>query len=312
VLSLEHELLELRQRGAIDDRRCAELVALERGEVFPIGFELRAAAYVAVAMIVTGIGIVVAHNLERIGPLAIAIALGLAAAGCYVPAIRSLRRHEPRSAVGEYVLLLGALLLAADIGFIETTFHPLGGLWTLHLLLIALVHAVGAYVFNSKLLLSASLAALASWFGFQASLTTMFDSRSATVGTSGITAAAAIAAWRAMNSRHARDREFAGTFDFFIANVALISSIILATNDDTRILGLILAALFAAGAIVYSIRTRAISFAVYGVIYGVIAMCVGAFAIGGGFLGCLFVVLIASVGGAFTLGYVRQVIRRSA
>jgi len=312
VLSLEHELHELRQRGAIDDRTCAELVALERGEVFPIAFELRAAAYIAVAMIVTGIGIVIAHNLERIGPLAIAIALALAAAGCYVPAIRSLRRNEPRSAVGEYVLLLGALLLAADIGFIETSFHPLGGLWTLHLLLIALVHAAGAYIFNSKLLLSASLASLASWFGFQAGITSMFDSKPASVGSSGLAAAVAILIWRAMNSRHARYRDFAGTFDFFIANVALISSLILATNRDTRILGLILALFFATAAIVYAVHARAISFAVYGVIYGVIAMCIGAAEINGRFAGVFLAMLISAVGGAFVLGYVRQLIKGSA
>lgn len=310
MLSLEHELVELRQRGAIDDRECARLVALERGDIFPIAFELRAAAYIAVAMIVTGIGMVIAHNLERIGPLSIAVALALAALGCYVPAIRSLRRNEPRTAVGEYVLLLGALLLAADVGFIESTFHPLGGLWALHLLLIAVLHALGAYIFNSKLLLSASLASLASWFGFQSGA--MFNDSSVSVGSGGLCAAITIAIWRAINSRYPRYRDFAGTFDFFIANVALISAIILSSDDDTKVFGLIFAAIFATASIVYGVVTRSISFAVYGVIFGVITAGIAAFAIGAGFLGFLFITLFAAVGGAVLLAYVRQMIRRPA
>ncbi|MEA2571813.1 MAG: hypothetical protein QOI24_3814 [Acidobacteriota bacterium] len=312
MLSLETELVELRQRGAIDERTCSRLVALERGEIFPIGLELRAAAYVAVAMILGGLGTVIAKNLDRIGPLAISIALGLAAAICYIPAIRALRRNEQRTAVGEYVLLLGALLLAAGIGFIEKMFHPLGGLWTLHLLFIAFVHAAGAYVFNSKLLLSASLASLASWFGFQAGLDPIFFGTSAvSVGTAGLAAAVAIGIWRAINSRLARYRAFAGTFDFFIANVALISTIILASTSETRMLGLLLAVVFAAGAIVYGVVTREISFVVYGVIYAVIAVGFAAVQMDG----CVpffLAILVASIAGALTLWFVRQWMRRAA
>jgi hypothetical protein len=305
VLSLEPELVELQRRG----ESCSPLIAIERGEIFPIGLELRAAAYVAVAMIIGGIGTFIAKNLDRIGPLAISIALGLAAAICYIPAIRALRRNEPRTPVGEYVLLLGALLLAADLGFIEKMFHPLGGLWTLQLLFIAFVHAAGAYVFNSKLLLSASLASLASWFGFQAGLDPIFaDSTSVSVASSGLAAAMAIGIWRAINSRFPRYRAFAGTFDFFIANVALISAIILASSSDTRTLGLLLAFVFAAGAIVRGVVTREISFVVYGIVYGVIAVGIAAIQLNSG-VAFFLAILIASIAGALTLWFVRQWMR---
>jgi hypothetical protein len=308
VLSLEPELVDLRQRGAIDDQTCARLVALERGEIFPIGLELRAAAYIAVAMILGGLGTVIAKNLDRIGPLAISIALGLAAAICYIPAIRALRRNESRTAVGEYVLLLGALLLAADIGFIEKMFHPLGGLWTLHLLFIAFVHAAGAYVFNSKLLLSASLASLASWFGFQADINAIFGSSVVSVGTGGLAAATTIGIWRAINSRFPRYRPFAGTFDFFIANVALISTIILASSDESRTVGLLLALVFVIAAIAWGVHTREISFVVYGVIYGVIAAGIASTELRSG-TAFFLAVLVASIAGALTLWFVRQWMR---
>jgi hypothetical protein len=308
VLSLETELVELRQRGAIDEQSCSRMVAIERGEIFPIGLELRAAAYVAVAMILGGLGTVIAKNLDRIGPMAIAIALGLAAMLCYVPAIRALRRNESRSPVGEYVLLLGALLLAADLGFIEKMFHPLGDRWTLHLLLIALVHAIGAYVFESKLLLSASLASLASWFGFQAGLDPIFSGGLVAAGARGLAAAAAIGIWRAINSRFPRYRHLNGTFDFFIANVALLSAVTLASSSEARTLGLLLAIFFAAASIGYGVRTREISFVVYGVIYAVIAIGIASIELNSG-TAFFLAVLLASVAGALTLWFVRQWMR---
>jgi hypothetical protein len=312
VLSLETELIELRRRGALDERTASRLIAIERGELFPIGLELRAAAYIAVAMIVTGVGILVARNFARIGPLSVALGLGVAAVACYVPAIRALQRNEQRSAVGEYVLLLGALLLATDIGFIETQFHPLGGLWTMHLLMIAIVHAIGAYVFDSKLLLSASLTALASWFGFQGGLDAVFGPDSISLGSCGLAAAAAIAIWRGLNSRFPRFRAFAGTFDFFIANVALMSAIIFAASSEARTFGVILALIFASASIAYGIRTRAFSFVVYGVVYGVIAIVI-VIAMSELHSETLFFagLLIASVGGALTLWFVRQWMRRA-
>jgi hypothetical protein len=270
MLSLEAELLDARERGAIDARTSARLIAIERGELFPIGFEIRALAYVAVAMIVAGVGIVIHDNLDRIGPLALAIAIGIAAAGCYVPAIRTRMRGETRGGVGEYVLLLGALLVAADIGFIESQFHLLGAHWSLHLLFIAALHAVGAYYFESNLLLSASLAALTSWFGFEASLERMFDG-STSIGVAGLSAAMAIAIWRGVNARFPRFASFSGTFDFFIANVALLSSVMLTASSASRGIGIALAVAFAAASIAYGVRTRALSFVIYGVVYGVIA-----------------------------------------
>src|SRR5215467_7834798 len=95
--SLEEELSELRSTGNLDEATTAHAIALERRTVFSVSDELRAALYVAVALVVTGVGILVKEHLDRIGPLTLIFVLALAAAACYVPALRAKLRQSARS-----------------------------------------------------------------------------------------------------------------------------------------------------------------------------------------------------------------------
>src|SRR6059058_610607 len=99
-------------------------LAEERREVFSLFGELRAASYLAVALVTTGVGIVIKNNADRIGPLTIVAALLIAAAACYAFALTSRRRLDGRMDAGatrtivvDYVLLLGALLVSAAVGY---------------------------------------------------------------------------------------------------------------------------------------------------------------------------------------------------
>src|SRR5207249_3365023 len=142
-------------------------LAEERREVFSLFGELRAASWLAVALVTTGVGIVIKNNADRIGPLTIVAALLIAAAACYAFALTSRRRlaGATRTIVVDYVLLLGALLVSAAVGYAESQFHLLGPNWSRHLLFLALFHISTAYLTDSRLVLSAGLAALAAWFG---------------------------------------------------------------------------------------------------------------------------------------------------
>src|SRR5271168_503804 len=166
--SLEPEYLELHADGEIDAAAASWAVALERGTVFSVFQELRVALYAAVAAITSGISILLAKNLGRIGPLTVILALALVAAACYGTAFRTQRRGEVRSLGGDYLLLLGALILSADVGYGESQFHWLGSHWSWQLLILAALHAATAYLLDSRLVLSASLASLAGWFGVEA------------------------------------------------------------------------------------------------------------------------------------------------
>lgn len=137
--------------------------------------EIRAALYLGVLLLTAGIGLFVKENHERIGPAAIGVALGLGAASCLVWAAR---RSAPfawgeatSSHAGfDYVLLLGALLVATDLGYLESQFAMLGPNWAWHLLVVAIFYGLLAYRFDSKILLSLSLASFAAWRGIALSV----------------------------------------------------------------------------------------------------------------------------------------------
>ncbi|MBS0367128.1 MAG: DUF2157 domain-containing protein [Proteobacteria bacterium] len=146
MYSLEDELRRLRSAGGIDEQTAAQELAIDSRAIFSLHQELRVAFYAAVALVVTGVGILVKAHLDRIGPLTLTVALALAGGACYLPAIRARSRQTARSAPAEYLLLLGALLVSADLGYAESQFHWLGPNWSRYLLILAVFHALTAYI----------------------------------------------------------------------------------------------------------------------------------------------------------------------
>jgi len=255
VISLEQELLELQPPPA-------ELIAEERREVFSLFGELRAASYLAVLLITTGVGIVIKNNADRIGPMTIIAVLLLAAAGCYWFALRK----RERSIVGDYILLLGALLVSAAVGYAESQFHLLGANWSRHLLLLALLHGATAYLFDSRLVLSAALTSFAAWFGIERTL-----DFSANFGTKAILCAAAVVVLRLAN----RHRPFDEVYEHFAALLALAAGLSWTFEDRFRWIGVLVVLAVAAVLIVRGLRIRSEAFIVYAILAATVAIDVG-------------------------------------
>jgi len=259
VISFEDELAGL---GADPAR-----LAAERREVFSLFGELRAASYLAVALVTTGAGIWIKNNSDRIGPVAILGALLVAAAGCYAFALR----HRERTIVGDYVLLLGALLVSAAVGYAESQFHLLGPNWSRHLLLLALFHIATAYLTDSRLVLSAGLAALAGWFGaeFRA-----FDS-GVNFGTRALACAATVAVFRLAN----RHKAFDATYEHFAANLAFFGALAWAFDENMRWFGVLAALALAALVVWRGLRGGGEAMVIYAIVYATIAFDTGVIAV---------------------------------
>src|SRR5262249_57561382 len=118
-----------------------------------------------------------------------------------------------RAPLDDYVLLLGALLISADAGFIESQWHPFGQEWQRHFLLLAIVHAAAAYWFESRAVLSLSIVALAAWLGIEQRglLNTSVDFAMRAFACAGI-----LILWRVFN----RQPAFKPVFDQFAINFA--------------------------------------------------------------------------------------------
>jgi hypothetical protein len=240
-------------------------------------------------------------NLDRIGRLGLAALIGLAAAACYAWVTA---RRTRATFVDDYILLLGALLVSADVAFVETQWKLLGEDWGRHLLLLAIVHGVTAYLYRSRLVLSLSIAALAGWMGIERSGLAPIDDDPVAFALRAYACAALLVLWRVLDEQFGGDRkpEFGPLFEHFAANLALSGGLALLTQDDTRTLGGFLTIVLAATVIAWGFRRRTESFVLYAFVYAVIAVDTLILdSIGRGIEELAFLVVIGSMVGAIAV-----------
>jgi hypothetical protein len=165
----------LRKEKMVPEPTADFLARIAGGWLVSVHVELRLALYSGVLLFTTGAGLLLKDNLARFGPLAIAFGISAAVLACWYWVVR----HLPRFGWGEtpaehlafdYILLLGVLLGAADLAYIEWQFTPLGVHWPVHLLLVSLAMAWIAVRCDSRLVLSLSLSTFAAWRGVSTSL----------------------------------------------------------------------------------------------------------------------------------------------
>jgi hypothetical protein len=273
--TLEPELRTLHAEGVIDDATAARALARDRGQVFSLHTELRATLYAGVLLVMAGVGIVLARNLERIGPLAIVLAIALIAVACAVPAARARLAGRAVTDAGDYLLLLAVLLCSANLAYAERQFTLLGPWWSWHLLLLAVVHAAVAYAFGSPLVLAASLTALAGWLGVGGTLgdALRFSYSSPELGTRALVCAAVIAAWRYADRCARPDTRFSDVMDHFAANLAFWGAIAWCLEWPWLTAGLPLLAFLSYASVRRGLSAGREAFLVYGVGYAAIGLC---------------------------------------
>jgi hypothetical protein len=273
--TLEAELRTLHAAGVIDDDTASRALADERRVVFSLHQELRVAMYAGVLLVTTGLGLILARNLERIGPLVIVLAIALAAAACSVPAVRARRAGRALSVAADYLLLLAVLLASTGLAYAEHQFTLLGPWWSWHLLLLAIVHAAVAYAFASPLVLAASLTALAGWFGVGGTLgdALHFSYTTPMLGSRALACAAIIAAWRYADRRARPDTSFSDVFDHFAANLAFWGAIAWCLEWPWLAAGLPLLAVLACASVRRGLDSGREAYLVYGIVYAAIGLC---------------------------------------
>jgi hypothetical protein len=262
MVTYEDELEEL--RPLLGDEYSDARLARERRQVFSVDPEVRFCAWGGASLLAAAAGVVLKNNLERIGPLALALLIALAAAACY--AFVWLRRARA-SAIDPYILLLGGLLVSADAAFVEKQFHLLGADAPRHFLWLALIHAAGAYLYGSRMLLSLSVAALAAWFGIERALP--FDTTADAPRY--FVCAAIVFAWRLLHARLSR-HDFGPVFEHAVATLAFAGGFAMMVDHQTRALGCFIVVAIAAAVIAWGFYVRRELFVLYAFIYAVIAV----------------------------------------
>jgi hypothetical protein len=156
--------------GLLAPAPAAPLLAAARGDVVSVRGELRALLGLAVTALTAGVGMWIVEYRERLGPLAIAVLLGLA--GAAVLALLARRsppftwaRAEGRDWTIDGLTLLAVGLVGAEVAWIETQLTALGADWAHHLLLMSLVTGALAIRHDSIPTWTLALATFAAWRG---------------------------------------------------------------------------------------------------------------------------------------------------
>ena len=166
---------ELVRRGVLTPERAALPLRVARRELVSVRRELKWLLGFGVLLATTGVGLLVKESYDRLGPLAIALLLGLAAAGILAWVVRTAPPFSwgPVPSPGlafDAMLVLGILVAAADLAFVEAQFTPLGAAWPWHLLLVSLATAVAAVRFDSRAAFALALSTFAAWRGVSVSV----------------------------------------------------------------------------------------------------------------------------------------------
>jgi hypothetical protein len=168
-------IASLKAGDVLSAEQAAFFARVARRGLVSVRFEIRTLLYVGVLLLTSGVGVLVALHQEEIGPLAIAGGIALTAAGSLIWVARraapfSWGEVPSPSVAFDYVLLLGLLLVAADLAYVEVQFTVLGPRWAYHLLIVGVVYLLAAYRWDSRTALGLALATLAAWRGLSVSL----------------------------------------------------------------------------------------------------------------------------------------------
>jgi len=167
-------VVRLGRDSVLTPQQTAHFGRVARGELVSVRPELRFFLYCGVLAVMAGVGVLVQQNLDRIGPVAIAAGLWLAAAGALLWA----QRHAPAFTWGkapaghlafDYILLLGVLLTGAALAYTEVKFTPLGAAWSTHLLIMSVFAGALAVWGDSRTVAGLALSTFAAWRGVSAS-----------------------------------------------------------------------------------------------------------------------------------------------
>jgi hypothetical protein len=163
-------LPELVRDGVLAADVATPLLAAARGDVVSIRAELRALLGLAVALVTSGIGLLLEESLDALGPGVIALLIGAAAAGVLALTARrapafSWRRSPDPDWIVDGLVLLTVGLVGAELAWIETQFAALGESWPWHLLVVSLVTGTLAVRFDSVAAWTVALTTFAAWRG---------------------------------------------------------------------------------------------------------------------------------------------------
>lgn len=273
---MQARLKQWRTRDAITAEQYVALGALARQDPFSLFVELNALLYLGVIALVGGLGWTVQTYFTNLGDAAILAALTAILAACLYYCVSRTPAYSPEQVPAptlafDYVLYLGCLVFAVELGYVEFRFQLLKASWDAYLLASAFAFFALAYRFDNRFVLSLALSSLAGWFGVRLSSFSLFHLgvREYALAYGILVAFAGVSISRTRIKAH-----FLETYLHVAAN-AVLAALVSGVVDGNPRWFWPLALLAASGvAAERGVRFRRFTFVLYGVIYGYIGISV--------------------------------------
>src|SRR5262249_44030656 len=119
-----------RSSGAISPEQARVLSAIVRKERFSVFLELNAILYLGVVVFVAGVGWTVREHFANLGDPAIIVSLAVVFTGCLYYCFTRGASYSPAQVASpsfafDYVLYLGCLVFAVELGYLQVRFQLL-------------------------------------------------------------------------------------------------------------------------------------------------------------------------------------------
>jgi hypothetical protein len=164
------KIQELKKKGLITGEQFNQIELIVTRKVFSVFYELRTLLYLGVMLFTTGVGFLIYQNIGQLGHILVIISLSILSVGCFVYAFVkgypfSKLKVESPNPYFDYVLLLGCLLFASVLGYLQFQFNFLEVYPRISSLVTAILFFILAYRFDHLGVLSLAITSLASFFG---------------------------------------------------------------------------------------------------------------------------------------------------
>ncbi len=294
-----------RTDGTITQAQHVALVPVVSRARISLFAELNVLLYLGVLAFAGGLAWTASVYADTWGDLAILLPATALLVGCFGWCARHVPPYAPTlvptPGLGfDYVLYLGCLVFAVELGYIEYRFHLLQGQWDYYLLASAALYLVVAYRFDNRFVLSLGIATLGGWFGVRFSRFDLFVSESVRITT--LAYGILVAALGTGLHRAGIKAHFVETYLHVAANAALgalLAGVMVGVGSGLWFLGLVAAC---AGVIAVGVRHRRFAFVLYGVGYGYLGVSRAVLNGIPGFTTMLFYVVVSA--GAVVVGLI--------
>jgi hypothetical protein len=241
------ELNQIFNDGTVNEEQYKNIESFECNRLFSIHWELRTILYLGILLLSSGIGILVYQNIDTIGHQAILGAVGLACAGSLyyihkhkVSYSNDIVKHA--SPFFDYVVLLGCLLFAVFIGYLQFQYNPFGEHYGLLMLVPTIFSFYLAYRFDHKGVLSIAITGLAGTFGLSVTPKQLIegnDFSDLSVVFAALVLGGILVAWAWNSDKRNIKKQFSFTYNNFALNILCVAILAALFDQDFKLVSLL-------------------------------------------------------------------------